>query len=447
MKTLYLHIGTPKTGTTALQVFLRNNLERLASQNYYIPLDGLANNEHLALMTSNENCNKIRGYLDKLTSKGEGAYILSCELFYTMPCCFDFFHEFYNYEQRDKNKAYKEEYKEQYKERKANKVGFLARILPEYFDEIKIVLYLRRQDLFLNSIYIQDVQFFYSGEIDEYSEIFSFEIDYQKNVALWADNFGKEHIIIVPYEREAMPRGIEGSFCDLIGIDIARLTKQTTEHNPTITEEIFQFKKDFNKAFLNADFDLDVGAHFQFYGYIDAILKHNPGTGPKFVALPYEAALAITQKYKAGNAALAKEYLGRDNLFLQNEPEPYELPHVELNNARRLEFLSTFIILTQLGVLYKNKDITRIFKEAESWNYTQDKAIETLKQRLLNVEKELKIKANTDIVLAQRHPDVVPDSTILEYKLIDTILHRPLPNLLYKLYTFLARMPLLHRWL
>lgn len=38
MKTLYLHIGTPKTGTSAIQIFCKDNQEALKKQGYYYPI-------------------------------------------------------------------------------------------------------------------------------------------------------------------------------------------------------------------------------------------------------------------------------------------------------------------------------------------------------------------------------------------------------------------------
>lgn len=38
MKTLYLHIGTPKTGTSAIQIFCKDNQETLKKQGYYYPI-------------------------------------------------------------------------------------------------------------------------------------------------------------------------------------------------------------------------------------------------------------------------------------------------------------------------------------------------------------------------------------------------------------------------
>ena len=37
MKTLYLHIGTPKTGTTSLQHFCHDNQQKLAEKGYFYP--------------------------------------------------------------------------------------------------------------------------------------------------------------------------------------------------------------------------------------------------------------------------------------------------------------------------------------------------------------------------------------------------------------------------
>ena len=38
MKTLYLHIGTSKTGTSAIQIFCKDNQETLKKQGYYYPI-------------------------------------------------------------------------------------------------------------------------------------------------------------------------------------------------------------------------------------------------------------------------------------------------------------------------------------------------------------------------------------------------------------------------
>jgi len=73
-KTIYLHVGTHKTGTTALQKFLRDNAELLKEQQFMYPLLSNSKEFNHCYMKSLEDWQRV-----VLTASFN--YIFSCENF------------------------------------------------------------------------------------------------------------------------------------------------------------------------------------------------------------------------------------------------------------------------------------------------------------------------------------------------------------------------------
>nr|WP_321980118.1 hypothetical protein [uncultured Cohaesibacter sp.] len=205
MKTIYLHIGTHKTGTTSLQNFLFSNREALKKSGWDYPDLGILDGAHHKLVREliHKGKNSIFSPLSPKMKLGD------------LPL----WNDLKNYiENSDtENHIFSGE-------------GFwwvqtpqaIADFLKDY--NIKIVIYLRRQDLYLESFYQQMVKDGPARQpkpIDAWVEYVTRKFnyhDYFKVIQKWEKSFGKENIIVAEFNR-AIRFGLEKHFLNLVGID------------------------------------------------------------------------------------------------------------------------------------------------------------------------------------------------------------------------------------
>lgn len=155
MTTIYLHIGIPKTGTTSLQKFLFFNREKLLKKGCLYPITGTnitSNNE-----PKGYSHNSLVRVLSQNTSQN-GDWVSQCKIW--------------------------QEFKTEINALKAEKVIISAefftgpgiynqdliamtkKLLDDY--DVKIVIYLRRQDEFLRSYYCYLITFLIRTDIKEF---------------------------------------------------------------------------------------------------------------------------------------------------------------------------------------------------------------------------------------------------------------------------------------
>ncbi len=197
---LYIHIGRPKTGSTALQAFLHSNREALARQGVCYPETGryqrASHKLSLVYLPKLPDSKVVKGVsADKLYSdlateilnSGLGTAVISSEHFWlTNP------------------KA-------------------LPLILREQFD-VHVVAFVRRQDDVLVSSFIQEVKGGHLSidvDLDDYicnSGRLNL-LDYDKVLQRWAGVFGQKNMQVRLYETLPEQHGIERDFLQLIGVE------------------------------------------------------------------------------------------------------------------------------------------------------------------------------------------------------------------------------------
>jgi hypothetical protein len=229
MTTIYLHIGTPKTGTTALQKFLFDNREKLLEKGYLYPISGIISTaqnskrspQHLGLCealvkhydikypvdtNSRDKCERSWEELKReINTINPKTVIISSEFFTAMQ-------EYYN----------------------PDIIALVKKRLEDY--ETKIVLYVRRQDDFFRSSYCQYMKSplpnkvpnhflqanYIHKEILEISEFIlsvKFQANYYSTLELWKKAFGINNIIVRPFEREQMKNGsVINDFFEVINL-------------------------------------------------------------------------------------------------------------------------------------------------------------------------------------------------------------------------------------
>jgi N-acetylglutamate synthase-like GNAT family acetyltransferase len=190
---IVLHIGTHKTGTSSIQNFFTTNKEKLLSQGVYYALgkSSIRNVNYVASQISYGKHDEVKKFFkyiyDDADKKNIKKIFISAESFYAMT---GFFHILQH------KKVY------DYWDSESSFVSFLKDCLGEV--DVEILIYLRRQDIFLESIYNQFVKqeqgFKYS--IDNFYKICPEILDYDRHINLWKGIFPESKIIVKDFEQE-----------------------------------------------------------------------------------------------------------------------------------------------------------------------------------------------------------------------------------------------------
>ena len=236
--TLYIHIGTPKTGTTALQGFLAKNRKTLQEHGAVFPDFGLVykgvaknRNAHFLVATKDPFHAKEMGVCMKILKQQAALYpkiLISDESIWT----------FYGHPDVETAPFWKK----------------LKEMLDGMDLDLKVIVYLRRQDQYAFSYYAQ--------KIKEAEEIRCFRdymlvdgpararLDYEKELGLIASAIGKENLIVRKYDRDGFggSRGtIQSDFLEAVGLEYTPdLLEGNPDKNVTFHGQVLEAKRFYN---------------------------------------------------------------------------------------------------------------------------------------------------------------------------------------------------------
>lgn len=209
-KTLYIHIGTHKTGTTAIQKFSVDKFEELLALDIYYP------------KISRPTINKI----------SNGHHLLPWYLIgHPVP------DKYYN-EYHDKKSSVFPSLIEDIKSSSCQNIIISSEEfdrlnskeieqLKAYFDEfnIKIIVYLRRKDTYLESMYQTDViSNNEKNNISEYIKNVPIPLNYYNFITDWKNTFGEENLLINFYCKKSLKSNdIVVDFYSHLGINVEEM--------------------------------------------------------------------------------------------------------------------------------------------------------------------------------------------------------------------------------
>jgi hypothetical protein len=338
---LHLHIGTFKTGTSTLQRFLLHNAKPLSKRGLAVPsilgedlmpikLASAIGNPRAVnffkekkLIPTYSTTPSIKAILEDLEKTFSGRHeqhsVLSWE---GLP------HFFYEQEELQHLKA----------------------LLGSVCDEIQVIVYLRRQDSLAASLYGEvlyqgrfycdpDQIFSYAGFEDSFSVGQEGSVlqrfDYARLLRPWAEVFGKENIIVRPFERQQLLKGdVVTDFFSILGCQ-----ENDLERTPDMNQSMDRFQMEFLRHMirhvptsigdtLNESF-LCLGK--TLHHTVPRTTRHN---------VPTAGAEAFLARFADSNAEVAREYLGREDGVLFREPaaadNSAELPDLTVDKAVEL---------------------------------------------------------------------------------------------------------------
>lgn len=214
MATLYLHIGLPKTGTTAIQSFCEKNRQALAEKGCCYPEllnpKHVKNAHYMVLYSQDEEGNFASPEEERIWNAQMDSYQ---ELFRTYP----------NVLLSEESLWWAAKFKcpgiWKRLKRDADARGF----------DVKIIVYLRRQDLFLTSWWAQHLKKGISMSMftgNSWEDMFAnldkyVELDYYAGLERIASQFGREAVIARVYARNRFKNGdVVADFLQILGLRI-----------------------------------------------------------------------------------------------------------------------------------------------------------------------------------------------------------------------------------
>ena len=191
---LILHIGTPKTGTTALQQFLHANREALATRgfHYATPSHGLREASRVAAALNLGESRAVHGFFarheDLARRRGAHTLLVSAERFSLMSVV---------------DAMMRREVCVNGVKRDHTLIETLQSLIPKGIDNRQIVCYFRRPDRYAESLYSQHVKrgMIFDGTFENFLPIIRPALLYNQNMRSWSDVFGKESCFVRSYER------------------------------------------------------------------------------------------------------------------------------------------------------------------------------------------------------------------------------------------------------
>ena len=214
-KTLYIHIGHYKTGTTALQVFLDENSGLLANSGFEYPSFNFHNSKHsayaFAILRDVDVDHLMHGYDDPKPS-----IVMWEELFHHVRNS-PFPNTLISSEEFIRIGEFPEA---------VIKLAEIAHLATDI--DIRIVVYLQEPDAHLRSWYNQLVKM--GVRVPDITaalqnEIEAIHSDYGRALAPWSDVFGAEALLVRRYRKNSdAPEALLYDFMSVLGVDVDTIT-------------------------------------------------------------------------------------------------------------------------------------------------------------------------------------------------------------------------------
>ena len=238
---LILHIGTHKTGTTALQQFLYTNRRQLAicGFHYATPPHGLQEANFIANALNVGNICAVQAFLLKHVTlarrHGSHTILASAENFYAMSVLAT---------------MQRREVSANAVKRDRGLIRMFQSLMPEDVTTCQVACYFRRPDRYAESLYSQHVKrgIIFDGTFDEFLPIIKPALLYNQYMQAWSDAFEENNCIVRLYE--PVRADIAGDFVrNVMGIDNSdQFTRIHRQANERVSRDVLEFKRLRNRA-------------------------------------------------------------------------------------------------------------------------------------------------------------------------------------------------------
>lgn len=338
-KTLYLHIGRPKTGTSALQAFLSANENELARHDIVYP-KARTHNRAASGQTTAGNGASISLYLE---DKNTHAHKDQWEAFV---------------EHLGSWKGAVVVSSERFSGRAKEQLPKLMEKANEFGRPTKVIVYLRPQEELLASAYSEMIKRHqYTGEISDFFEADHSRFQYLPFMRMLETVAGKENLLVRPYAKDAFLNGsLFDDFLNLIGVHDSEAFVSPEKF---VNRSLSQLEGELLRK-LNA-LEVDVDA------LVEMLEQYPKSASSEPLKVTPELAERVRQTYEEENATIAEQYFeGKDWLSRPANAGEVEAPNISP------EVLMLAVMAADLAKKHKEQEryLTRLSRQLgnfEKW--------------------------------------------------------------------------------
>jgi hypothetical protein len=321
---LILHVGTPKTGSTSIQHFLFNNKRALSAAGFYYPVEGSYYWHGL----------RSQSVLAHSINDTRPAYLAHTH-FEKDTCICDLKRDIMASQARRviiSSEIFTENY---------TRAGFMSLldVFSRLFRRVTVLVYLRRQDLWLESNWARLVKIGYTElTFEEYADQ-EMPWNYHELLSLLADVFGRSNLVARPFERGQLHgRDAVTDFLNVAGIEIDLPVAEITPRNSFPPMELLELFRILNKVVPRMEERLPFANFLQNlpFAYDNA----------RYALFTAEARQRFLNMCRESNHRVAVEFLGRESGELFVESEPSSLPRYPGLTFERMAEILAFALKT-----------------------------------------------------------------------------------------------------
>jgi len=325
---IVLHIGTEKTGTTSIQGFLSSHRDDLRKHNIlYSKILGDPNNIRLSIALQN---------IDKIDDSRIYAKLIT----------------------KEQILAYREELKENLQKEitsenpevliissehlssRMNQEEELERLkvfLNEFSDDITVLIYLRRQDEFFESLYSTAIK---KGHITE----FSFpekgkgrkDFHYNAMLKLWENTFGYENMRLNVFEKEKLyQQDVVSDFIYKLNLPIKFEKIAKKRENLSFGRKKLSFLKEFN-AYVP---EIIEKRSNPYRGNIEKLLE-SIEIEDETIQMSSHEKIEYVKRFLEENKEVAKRYNDSEDLFVPVSLEKKEKVDILISSSEAIEIVA-----------------------------------------------------------------------------------------------------------
>lgn len=346
MKTLYLHIGMPKTGTSSIQKFLLKNRKVLGQHGYCFPTLPY----QYPFTFQNRNAYFMIG--KQYSADGSRDQALEKEyLKEGMATICNYFETYDNVILSEETlwRAFRtHSYLFPYLKKHANNHGY----------QIRIIVYLRRQDDYQISLWKQNVKhpktaqtLPFDQRLEQILTSEPFTLQYASTLDEIADIFGKENLIVRRFVPSDWKNGsIIDDFLDCIGLSHTDEYKELPKDiNPSLSENMAQIKR-----IINQDTTFSPEENL----YLGRFLRDlSPESGERYPCsmLSTDETRAFLEQFTEENKRVVTDYIGDGKPLFSEEIK--DLPKWQADNPYITEDLIRFFSAVSVNLHRENESL------------------------------------------------------------------------------------------